>query len=468
MGAAGMRSLRGTYRFALIAAVLVVSGITVIARHSFHRWRESEVAASLSSDIVKLAGELTWLATENEITDRTVTQWNRTVKAIGKNLHHLSGEASGNCPDAGLCPGQDAEEISRLLLWGDEVFHLMRVAPSDRARRQYANSLATVVVNLASSARLLNLLYGVELRRAAVWEIILVLALSNLILLVVVTAAGFVLHRRVLTPLWGLQEAITAYGADGTDGTESVQVKLTGATEIDTLIRSYNDTVQVVAQHLRDQEVLIRETHHRIKNNIASIGSLLSLQASTIDNPEAVAALEEAIGRVHSIGNLYERMLVGDEYQEMDAAPYLGDLADSVVSLSVSRARIVLEKQLESVVLPQKQLVSLGIVTNELLTNACKYAFRGRDEGHVSLRLYREGMAVVLSVEDDGGGVHEPPKPQRGTEGRTGFGAGSASGGFGLQLVEMVCTQIGGTFKVGSDASGGGTRAAVTFQPVGG
>lgn len=236
-------------------------------------------------------------------------------------------------------------------------------------------------------------------------------------------------------------------------------MELTGTREIDALIGSYNDSTEAVTQHLRDQEVLIRETHHRIKNNIASIGSLLSLQASTIDNQEAVAALEEAIGRVHSIGNLYDRMLVNEKYREIDAAPYLGDLADSVVSLAVAPARITVVKQLESIVLPQKQLVSLGIITNELLTNACKYAFRERAEGCITLSLRREESSGVLSVEDDGTGVQarREQAPQEDP------GNGLRTGGFGLYLVEMVCNQIGGAFEVGGTLSGGGTRATVTF-----
>lgn len=185
-----MSSLRGLYRLALIATVLAVAGITIVSRQAYNRWQDSEMTAAVSSDILKLAGELAWLATEGEINDRTLTQWNRTVSAIGGYLGDLAGREPGSCPEVGLCPGQDVEEIKRLLLWSDEVFHLMRTAPDDRARRQYATSLSTVVVNLASSARLLNLFYGVELRRDAVTRMVLVLALSNLVLLVIVVLGG--------------------------------------------------------------------------------------------------------------------------------------------------------------------------------------------------------------------------------------------------------------------------------------
>jgi two-component sensor histidine kinase len=158
-------------------------------------------------------------------------------------------------------------------------------------------------------------------------------------------------------------------------------------------------------------------------------------------------------------------MLLGDQYREMDAASYLEELTKSVAALSAVSAHIKIVRDLESIVLPQKQLVSLGIIANELLTNAYKYAFRNQDEGIITLRLYRDDTTMILSVEDNGAGL----KLLEDKEGATGAESATRSipgrGGFGLSLVEMICGQIQGSFSIENvDPAGcGGTRATVTF-----
>jgi two-component sensor histidine kinase len=456
-----MKSLHGRYRLTLIIAILVVAGITGAACRSYQRWQMSELAAARTSRVVKLAGELIWLSSENHPGERALTQWNRTILAIEEQLGHLSHELEGFSHNPDARPGPDLEIIGRLLSWSNEVFHLMGNARTDRARHLYNNSLATVVANLTSSVRILNIVHGVESRRAAVTELIAVLVVSSGILLSIVVMVGVFLRYRVLTPLRDLQNAIAAYGRGG----EELRVDPVGTVEIDALVQSYNETVATISQLFRDKEILIRETHHRIKNNIASIGSLLSLQASTTDNREAAEVLEEAVGRVYSVRDLYDLMLLGDQYREMDAASYLEELTKSVAALSDGRAHIKIVRDLESIVLPQKQLVSLGIIANELLTNAYKYAFRNQDEGIITLRLYRDDTTMILSVEDNGAGL----KLLEDKEGATGAESATRSipgrGGFGLSLVEMICGQIQGSFSIENvDPAGcGGTRATVTF-----
>jgi two-component sensor histidine kinase len=183
--------------------------------------------------------------------------------------------------------------------------------------------------------------------------------------------------------------------------------------------------------------LIIRETHHRIKNNIAVIGSFLSLQAGEEHDPRVVAILEEAIGRVCAIRDLYEHMLLEREFEEIDAGRYLGTIAESVIALADGETAITLECSLDPLLLQPRMMMPLGIIVNELLTNAVKYAFAGRSGGWVAVRLYREEEKIVLEVEDDGHGIES--------------GDGTAKGGgFGLTLVSILCNQIKADLYIGS------------------
>jgi len=207
-------------------------------------------------------------------------------------------------------------------------------------------------------------------------------------------------------------------------------------------------TEEELRRNLEEKEILLRETHHRIKNNIASIASLLSLQAGYVSSAEARSALNEALSRVHSMQALYTTMLSAEEdIRGISAFDYLSDLTDSVIGLFPSGSAITVDKRLESLSLDAKQLFPLGIILNELLTNAMKYAFQGRRSGRIEVSLHRREGRAVFSVRDDGIGL--PP----GMDPRT-------SPGFGLTLVRILGEQLKGSARLESEA---GTRVTVEF-----
>lgn len=190
-----------------------------------------------------------------------------------------------------------------------------------------------------------------------------------------------------------------------------------------------------LARRLSETELLLREVHHRIKNNIASIGSLLSLQTDTLTNPEAKAALQEANGRVASLRVLYEKLLVGEDFGHLSATAYLNELVDSVVDAFPIAGTVTVERSIDEVYPSPRRLFPLGLIINELMTNALKYAFVGRATGrlHVSLRCV--GERALLSVCDDGLGL--PADFDLAT-----------SQGFGLTLVAMLTEQLGGSLRI--------------------
>ncbi len=200
-------------------------------------------------------------------------------------------------------------------------------------------------------------------------------------------------------------------------------------------------------QQLAEKEVLLREVHHRIRNNIASIGALLALHLNSVTHPEAVAALQDAIGRVDSMRLLYDKLMLGEGYKDVSVKDYVESLTDLVVALFPESAKVTVEKRIDDFHLDVKWLFPLGIIINELLTNKMKYAFTGRDAGLIMVSLARQDGRVTLVIEDDGLG---PPE---------GFDAYEARG-FGLTLVKMLSRQLKGSFSMEKRA---GTRCTLEF-----
>lgn len=208
------------------------------------------------------------------------------------------------------------------------------------------------------------------------------------------------------------------------------------------------NALAIVQQQLREKEVLLRETHHRIKNNIASIGHLLSLQAGTVDSPEAVRALQDATARVTGMRVLYDRMLRADEYSAAAADLYLSELVDSSVAIFAGTGQATVRKELQHFRLDPRRLFPLGIIVNELVTNAMKYAFAERAGGVLRVAVAREGDRMILTIADDGPGL--PP----------GFDFRTAEG-FGIMLVRMLCEQIDAEPVV--ESSRRGVRWTISF-----
>ena len=203
-----------------------------------------------------------------------------------------------------------------------------------------------------------------------------------------------------------------------------------------------------ITRQLEEKGLLLRETHHRIKNNIASIASLLSLHMGSTTSPEAVNALREAIGHVSSMVALYEKMQLSDDIREIPVRAYLEDLVDIVVKLYSGKTNISVEKEFDDFTLGSRVLFPLGIIVNELMTDAMKHAFPGRETGRVRISAVKSGNRVILTVRDDGAGLPGGFDP-------------ASSGGLGLMLVRMLSQQIGGTFTIESD---GGTKSTVEFK----
>jgi len=199
---------------------------------------------------------------------------------------------------------------------------------------------------------------------------------------------------------------------------------------------------------LEEKELLLKEVHHRIKNNMATVMGLLSLQAGTMSNPEAITALNEARNRLHSMGILYDKLYRSESHRDMPISYFLPALVDEVISLYPESGTIDVSKNIANFTVSAKLLTPLGIIINEILSNAMKYAFVGRGHGEISVAASARDNRATLVIEDNGNGIPDHVR------------AGETAG-FGLMLVHTLSRQIDGDMKIERD---GGTRFTLEFN----
>ncbi|KAF0233319.1 MAG: signal transduction histidine [Desulfovibrionaceae bacterium] len=194
---------------------------------------------------------------------------------------------------------------------------------------------------------------------------------------------------------------------------------------------------EAMAASLREKEVLLREVHHRVKNNLQIVSSLLSLQEEKVDNPVALAILAESRGRVTSMALIHEQLYRSRDFCEIDAQDYLRQFLSRLVSAYSGGREVSLRLSLCPMHLSLDQAVPFGLIMNELVTNALKHGFKDRGRGELRVEMVREDSGMSIIVEDDGVGLPE------------GFDLVQA-GTLGLQIVVMLAKQLRGGFTVES------------------
>jgi two-component sensor histidine kinase/ligand-binding sensor protein len=201
-------------------------------------------------------------------------------------------------------------------------------------------------------------------------------------------------------------------------------------------------------RQLSEKETLIREVHHRVKNNIATIESLLMLQVDSSTSNEVKEALKETVSRVQSTRVLFDKLMLREDIREVSIEEYAEGLIEALVLVLDPNSTVTIEKRITDFLVEPKKAFSLGIIVNELLTNSFKHAFGGRKNGRVSISIDREDDTVVVIVQDDGVGFGEND-------------VRSDSPGFGLTVVKMLVEQSGGTYDLVTD---NGARNVVRFR----
>ena len=209
-------------------------------------------------------------------------------------------------------------------------------------------------------------------------------------------------------------------------------------------VSAYQRASERIRTLLGEKELILREVHHRIKNNMGTIIGLLTLQADALPEGESSRALEDAADRMRGMAVLYQKLYQAEDLGAVSTARYFPPLAHEILANFPHHDRVETRFEVEDFLMEERTVQSLGIVLNELLTNAMKYAF-GVGPGHLTVALTRHEGRITLRVADNGKGL-----PQ---------GADLASSeGFGLTLVKAMAQQLAGAVRL---EPGPGTRIEV-------
>ncbi len=205
----------------------------------------------------------------------------------------------------------------------------------------------------------------------------------------------------------------------------------------------------LLEEALRERDLLLRELHHRVKNNIHMLSAMLSATRRETTAPEAVSVLEEASRRLAAVGAVHQLLYLGDNLRGVRGDEFVARIGTMVMAGAGARERLVLTA--EPIEIPNDAAVPLALILNELVANALKHGIRpDGTPGRVHLGLRDTGeSAIEVWVEDEGAGF-----PSGDMEVRRASGLG---------LVRGLARQIGGAFIIGRGAAGG-ARCAVRFQ----
>jgi PAS domain S-box-containing protein len=222
--------------------------------------------------------------------------------------------------------------------------------------------------------------------------------------------------------------------------------------EIATNITDRKLTEQKIESSLKEKDVLLREIHHRVKNNMQVVTSLLNLQARKISDEQALTAIRESQDRIHVMSLVHESLYQSDDLNSIAMKQYFTRLADDIARLhSASAKSIQYQVVTDDVTLCINDAIPVGLIANELLTNAFKHAFADGSPGKVQIVLQKMATGKMeLIVSDNGVGIPESVNP---LESKT----------LGLQLViRLTEGQLGGTFEVVRES---GSAFHIQFGP---
>lgn len=181
-----------------------------------------------------------------------------------------------------------------------------------------------------------------------------------------------------------------------------------------------------------ENELLLKEIHHRVKNNLEVVSSLLALQSAQIDDKGIKDAMQEGQNRVQSIGIVHQKLYQGENLGAIEMKDYFLNLSENILDSFGAEDRVTIECAMDQLDVDIDTAVPLGLIVNELLTNALKYAFPDGRKGKIQIKLEKKAdQTLHLEIADDG-------------VGKSGLTHGT---GFGTQLVSLLARQLSGSMR---------------------
>ncbi len=242
------------------------------------------------------------------------------------------------------------------------------------------------------------------------------------------------------------------------DGT-AIDVEVTGLpfrfNNLQARLVTVNDVTQKIEDQkrlldaLKEKDTLIKEIHHRVKNNLQLISSILYIRMNTIEQPDVKDFLEDTRQKIKSIALIHERLLQTGSINEVDISDYLGKLIKDLHMTNLRQdLRLTIDADIEPEKLNLDMAIYCGLIINELVTNSIKHAFANRSTGHIEISLLKKEGKHLMRICDDGSSL-----PNTIAIGK--------SGSFGMQMLEVFIHQLGGTAEVNRE---NGTCYTILFK----
>ncbi len=201
-------------------------------------------------------------------------------------------------------------------------------------------------------------------------------------------------------------------------------------------------------QHLvEEKEWLLKEVHHRVKNNLHTVICLLESQAEYLKD-DALKAIENSQHRIYAMSLIHQKLYQSDDEKTIDMATYLPEFMRYLDDSFGDNRRIYFELDIEPLQLGISQAIPIALIVNEAVTNSFKYAFPGKKEGHVEISMHRMKNKITLIIADDGIGIDTSI-------------VNDPSGSLGLKLIKGLSEDINGTISFENDA---GTKITIVFN----
>lgn len=214
-------------------------------------------------------------------------------------------------------------------------------------------------------------------------------------------------------------------------------------------IQQQKQSEEAIRQALHEKEILIQEIHHRVKNNMAVISSLLQLQTGYIKDPVLIDVFKDSQSRIRSMALIHEKLYQSSTLAKVEMQSYIKELVRTLYyTYRSSQTQIDFSIEVENVFLDINSAVPCGLIINEMVSNAFKHAFTGKEKGHVWIRFQENEKVYQLEIEDNGNGL--PPEMNI-----------QQSKSLGMNLVQALASQLGAKLEISSI---NGLRFSIQFS----
>lgn len=221
------------------------------------------------------------------------------------------------------------------------------------------------------------------------------------------------------------------------------------------LYRKTQSQNALISKALSEKETLLREIHHRVKNNLQFISSLLGLQTEHVKDKAALGALEEGQNRVQSMALIHQNLYQEDNLKGVDMKEYFTKLIRGLFdSYNIRKDQIRLEMNIDDLNLDVDTVIPIGLIVNELVSNSLKYAFPGDTKGNIVVAMKEQQGSLILKVSDDGIGMSSKAQKELGKS-------------FGYRLVNVFSDQLNADLDIVSDDGTIVTLLIKKFQKAG-